>query len=148
MKKFFYICGLITKIMAHYLDPKNDLTFKRVFGELWLRFLTEIDEQTKEIPSELLTNEHLSEAIGYMERGAYTKEQLITYDKFRDAVMTELSVIDDAMVKGEAIGMKKGRAEGKADERKIIAKNLIATGMPLDQIALVTNIDIEELKSL
>ena len=116
--------------------------------ELWLRFLTEIDEQTKEVPSELLRNEHLSEAISYMEKGAYTKEQLITYDKFRDAVMTELSVIDDAMVKGRAEGKVEGRAEGKATERKNIAKNLITTGMPLDQIALVTNIDIEELKTL
>ena len=51
--------------------------------ELWLRFLTEINESTVEVPSELLKDDHIREAIGYMERAAYTKEQLQTYDKWK-----------------------------------------------------------------
>ena len=84
--------------------------------ELWLRFLTEVDENTKEIPREFLENEHISEAIGYVERGAYTKEQLIAYDKLKIDWLTARSMLDDAealgLEKGEALGLEKGEAIG------------------------------------
>ena len=54
--------------MPQYLDPKNELTF---------RFLTEVDESTVKIPDELLENELIREAVGHMEKAAYTKEQLM-----------------------------------------------------------------------
>jgi len=44
--------------MAIYLDPKNDLTFKRVFGE--------------KAPKELLENESTREAIGWVFFGTNT----------------------------------------------------------------------------
>jgi hypothetical protein len=50
--------------------------------ELWLRFLTEINESTEEAPAELLANDDIREAIGYMERAAYTKSQLEAYVYF------------------------------------------------------------------
>jgi hypothetical protein len=89
--------------------------------ELWLRFLTEINENTEEIPEELLKNEHIREAVGYMERSAYSKEQLQAYDKWKINVLTERGMIDDAIeegmekgrVEGEAIGLEKGRVEGE-----------------------------------
>jgi predicted transposase/invertase (TIGR01784 family) len=80
--------------------------------ELWLRFLTEINKSTKEIPAELLDNEYTREAVGYMEKSAYTKEQLAVYDKWKIAAMTERSAINDALQKGEAIGIEKGEAIG------------------------------------
>ena len=91
--------------------------------ELWLRFLTEVDESTKEAPQELLENELTREAIGYMERAAYTKEQLITYDEWKIAAMTGRGILKDAenkglaegLAKGEAEGLAKGRAEGRAE---------------------------------
>ena len=77
--------------------------------ELWLRFLTEINEQTREAPRELLNNELIREAVGYMERAAYTKEQLDMYDKWKIAAMTERSALKDAK--------KEGRMEGKLEEK-------------------------------
>src|SRR5215510_4606706 len=41
--------------------------------DLWLRFLTEITETIEEAPADLLENEYIREAVGYMERSAYTK---------------------------------------------------------------------------
>jgi predicted transposase/invertase (TIGR01784 family) len=38
--------------------------------ELWMRFLTEINESTEEVPKELLENEDTSEAVKYLEVGA------------------------------------------------------------------------------
>jgi predicted transposase/invertase (TIGR01784 family) len=75
--------------------------------ELWLRFLTEVDENTKEIPEEFSDNDLIREAVSYMEKSAYTKEQLETYDKWKIDLMTARSMLDDA----EAIGLEKGEAE-------------------------------------
>ena len=72
--------------------------------DLWMLFLTQINESTKEIPSELFENELTREALGYMERAAYTEAQLAVYDKVIDAIMIEKSVIGDAVRKGKAIG--------------------------------------------
>ena len=88
----------------------------RKLHELWLRFLTEVNEKSEEIPKDLLKNEHIREAVGYMERAAYTKEQLTAYDKWKVDLMTARSMLDDAetigLEKGEAIGLEKGEAIG------------------------------------
>ena len=80
--------------------------------ELWLRFLTEINESTREVPKELLENEYIREAVEYAETGAYTKEQLFAYDKWKIDVWTEWAIINDAETKGETKGLKKGEAKG------------------------------------
>jgi len=94
--------------------------------ELWLRFLTEVDESTKEAPQELLENELTREAIGYMERGAYTKEQITAYDQSKINLMTARSMLDDAedigLSKGFAKGEAKGRAEGEVERAKLEAE--------------------------
>jgi len=75
--------------------------------ELWLRFLTEINESTKEVPKELLENELTREAVEYMETSAYTKEQLFTYDKWKIDIWTEYNIMNDAIRKG----LEKGEEE-------------------------------------
>jgi len=120
--------------------------------ELWLRFLTEINESTTEVPQELLQNEFTKEAVKYMEIGAYTKEQLETYDKCKIDTMTACSMIDDALIKGraegkaegEAIGLEKGKAEGKAE----VAIQLLKMGISLDDIMQCTGFTEKEIQSL
>jgi predicted transposase/invertase (TIGR01784 family) len=83
--------------------------------ELWLRFLTEINETTEKAPDELLAHDDICEAIGYMERAAYTKAQLEAYDKWKIDTMTATSMLSASKAEGEAIGLEKGKAEGKAE---------------------------------
>jgi len=116
--------------------------------ELWLRFMTEINESTVEIPAELLENEHIREAVGYMERAAYTKEQLLTYDQWKINMLTERGMIDDAreegeaigLEKGEAIGLEKGEMIGLEKKAQLIAKNLLHKGMSIDDVCDVTGL--------
>jgi predicted transposase/invertase (TIGR01784 family) len=124
--------------------------------DLWLRFLTEINESTEDVPRELLDNDLTSEAVGYMERGAYTKEQLFTYDKWKIDILTERGMVDDAieegMIKGEAIGAAKEREKGEAQrkaDRENIALNLLKHGMSVDDTSEMTGLpksQIEDLK--
>ena len=46
----------------------------------------------------------------------------------------------DARAEGEAIGEARGRAEGKAEGIHLVAKNLIQTGMSIEQIMAATQL--------
>ena len=135
---------------------------------LWMLFLTRVNEKTDEIPPELLENELTREAVGYMERAAYSKAQLEAYDKFKDVIMTEKSIIGDAMKKGrdegrdegreEGLkegreeGLKEGREEGREDGRKeknvetVINSNRV--GLPVETISIITGLTVEEVMKI
>ena len=113
--------------------------------QLWMRFLTEINESTDKVPKELLDNELTREAVGYMERAAYTKEQLATYDKWKIAAMTERSAINDALRKGETIGLEKGRIEGEAKTLERIIVEAKHNGFSMEQIQSLTKLTIEQI---
>ena len=79
---------------------------------LWLRFLTEIAEDTVEAPAELLENEATRKALGLVEKSAMTEGQLYAYEKFWLAVVDERILREAAAKKGYNEGMEKGLAEG------------------------------------
>ena len=117
--------------------------------ELWLRFLTEINESIREVPKELLENEYIREAVGYMEQSAYTKEQLDAYDKWRIDAMTERSILDDALRKGREEGRAEGREEGEAigetKKTEQVAICAYRAGIPIETIAIITNMTVEQV---
>ena len=126
--------------------------------ELWLRFLTEIDEHTQEVPEELLAEADIREAIGYMREAAFSKKEKFAYDQFKIDLITLNSIyssleeakeaekkgIEKGIEKGIAEGIEKGIAEGKAE----IAKKLKTRGMPFEQICEITDLSIEEIEKL
>ena len=122
--------------------PQNKA--ERRLHELWMRFLTEINEQTKEPPKELLENELTREAVGYMEKAAYTKEQLEVYDKWKIAAMTERSALKDARNEGKAEGI----IEGEMREKVKIAKKMLKKGKPFEDITDATGLSVLQLKEL
>jgi predicted transposase/invertase (TIGR01784 family) len=125
----------------HYAEKK--------LHQLWLRFLTEIDENTAEIPEELLENDDIREAIGYMQKAAYTKEQLAAYDKWKVDSLTARAMLDEAETKG----LEKGRAEGEAiglekGERQTLERIVVdgkQNGLSLEQIQLFTKLSKEQI---
>lgn len=96
---------------------------------LWLRYLTEIEEKTIDVPQEFLDNPDIRKALTVVEESAYTPAQLLGYDKFWDIIRTEKTYYNSAhrhgyakghaegiaegMEKGIAEGMEKGMAEGE-----------------------------------
>jgi predicted transposase/invertase (TIGR01784 family) len=108
--------------------------------ELWLRFLTEINENTIEVPQELLDNKLTREAVGYMKKAAYTKEQLQVYDKWKIAAMTERSALKDAK--------KEGKMEGKIERNTEIALKMLKKGMPIEDICDYTGLSRHEIEKL
>ncbi|MDR2764439.1 MAG: Rpn family recombination-promoting nuclease/putative transposase [Tannerella sp.] len=119
--------------------------------ELWLRYLTEINENTREVASELLENSDIREAVKYVEVGAYTKEQLFTYDRFRDGILTERSVLSDAKREGIEEGMEKGRKEGIEEGiergRKAFAATCLKKGLSHLEVSELTGLTVDEICS-
>jgi predicted transposase/invertase (TIGR01784 family) len=116
--------------------------------ELWLRFLTEINESTEKIPEELLENEDTGEAVKYLEVGAYTREQLYTYDLVRDAVLTAQSVLYDAERTGRAKGREEGIEKGRKEGIEKVAAACLKKGIPLKEITELTGLTADEIRRL
>ena len=62
---------------------------------LWLRFLTEINEDTTDIPDDLLQNIAIREALECVHRNAFTEEELEYYDNYWDIVRVDKAVIEE-----------------------------------------------------
>ena len=123
---------------------------------LWLRYLTEINEKTVEIPKELTANLDINEAITQLRESAFTPAQLLGYEKFWDVVSTAKmhlsSALRDGFQKGQAMGMKAGMEIGlKEGERNANLKNaraMKAKGLPLEIIIEITGLSIEDINKL
>ena len=118
------------------------------YFDLWLRFLTEINENIENVSSDLLRNKEISEAIKCVEESALSKEELDVYDRVRDAVKVKRTLIRGALRRGEAKGEARGIAKGKAEEKLEIAKNLKNIGMPTAQISQATGLTQAEIEKL
>ena len=79
---------------------------------LWLRFLTEINSNTKDIPADLLNDPEIGKAVEELEISGFTDAELRAYDKFWDSVSVERTLLDDRYQKGREEGKEEGIAEG------------------------------------
>ena len=89
---------------------------------LWLRFLTEINEQTQQAPAELLENALVSEALEIVERAAFDDDQMRSYDKFWDSISSYRSIIYDWERRVEQKDRQLQQAEAEAEEAKAEAE--------------------------
>ncbi len=119
---------------------------------LWLRFLTEINDKTQNVPTELLENPEINKALEEVKISAFTDEELRAYDKFWDRVSSEKTLMEGRYDEGLKVGMEKGLAVGKQaglEEKAIqIAKKMKAAGMDADTIHEMTGLEKEEIEKL
>ena len=123
---------------------------------LWLRFLTEIAEDTIEAPAELMENAATRKALGLVEKSAMTEGQLYAYEKFWMSVVDERILREAATKKGYnegwekgiAEGMEKGIAEGMEKGLIDVAKKMKQKGMAPNLISEMTGLSIDIVESL
>jgi predicted transposase/invertase (TIGR01784 family) len=82
---------------------------------LWLRYLTEIEDQTTEISHELLEEPDIREAVTFLEESAFTVGELNAYDAYWDSIRVERTRINDSL----KVGLEQGRQEGLEKGQKI-----------------------------
>lgn len=103
---------------------------------LWLRFLTEINDKTKEVPAELLENPEINKALEEVKISAFTDAELRAYDKFWDVISSERTLLSGSY------------DEGKAAALLEVAKNMKAKGMDVTDIMEMTGLVKEEVEKI
>lgn len=115
---------------------------------LWLRFLTEINDKTKDVPAELLENPDISKALEEVKISAFTESELRAYDKFWDIVSSEKTLLSGSYKDGVENGIKQGVELGEAKKAEQIAKNLLSLHVPIDTIIQATGLAKENIERL
>ena len=113
---------------------------------LWLRFLTEINEHTREVPPELLANPEVKKAVNAVEESAFTEAQLLGYEKFWDIISVEKTLYNSAIRKGMAKGIEEGMTKGIEKEKLVIARQMKVDGLPYDTISKYTGLPVEKIE--
>lgn len=151
----------LPKFQPHSMQEKK-------MAVLWLRYLTEINEDTRSVPQELLEQAETKKAIELVEQGAYTDAQMEWYDEFWDAVRVEKTLVNSAvrkglaqgieqglaqgieqgLAKGLAQGIEQGMAQGMAQGIMSVARNLKSVGMSVEEIIKVTGLSTGEVEEL
>jgi predicted transposase/invertase (TIGR01784 family) len=118
----------------------KNLTEKKM-QVLWLRFLTEIGEATKEVPQDLVDNPHVNEALEIVEESALSDEERARYDGFWDLVSREAT---------KEAEMKAAIAERDAAKERLrqTVCNLKEVGMSVEQISKITGLKPTEVETL
>ena len=123
-----------------YLDPKADLTFKKIFGNHPNRLRNLLNALQSLNEDELIQQEQYLPTTEELEISGFTDAELWAYDKFWDSVSVERTLLDDRYQKGIEKGMNQRSLE--------IARNLLSLGLPIDQITQATGLTEEEVELL
>jgi len=107
---------------------------------LWLKFLTEIDENTTDAAPELIANKDTAEALEILRSSAYTDGEMIAYKQYWLDVSTEKSALERER--------KEGRAEGEKAKAIAIARNAKQMGLTIENISLLTGLAPDEIEAL
>ena len=129
-------------IVLPNFKPQNRAVKK--MHDLWLKFLTEIDENTIDAAPELIENKDINEALEMLRTSAFTDEEMLAYEKYWLDVSTEKSALERERKDGYA----EGRAEGEAQTKLAMARMMIADGEPIDKIIRYTGLTAKQIQSL
>ena len=143
-----------------YLDPKADLTFKKIFGNHPDRLKNLLNTLQSLNEDELIQQQQYLPTTEELEISGFSDAELRAYDKFWDSVSVERTLIDDSYQKGKEKGKEEGIAEGMEKGMKQgmekgmnlrsleIARKMLAKGMDDASVMDMTGLTAEEIKLL
>ena len=147
-------------MVMKYLDPKADLTFKKIFGNHPKRLISLLNALQSLSEEELIQQQQYLPTVEELEISGFTDAELRAYDKFWDSVSVERTLLDDRYQKGmekgiaEGLemgmkqGMEKGKAEGKHEANTETAQRLLAMGLSAEEVSKATQLPLEIIKKL
>ena len=123
-----------------YLDPKADLTFKKIFGNHPNRLRNLLNALQSLNEDELIQQEQYLPTTEELEISGFSDAELWAYDKFWDSVSVERTLIDDSYQKGIEKGMNQRSLE--------IARKMLTQGMDEAMVMDMTGLTAEEIKQM
>ena len=127
-----------------YLDPKADLTFKKIFGNHPKRLISLLNALQSLSEEELIQQQQYLPTVEELEISGFTETELRAYDKFWDSVSVERTLLDDRYQKGK----EEGKAEGKHEANTETAQRLLAMGLSAEEVSKATQLPLEIIKKL
>jgi len=111
--------------------------------------LKETNERLTVLPAVLQKNVYINKAAELCKRAAYTPEELLSYEAYKEHIRIEKAVRDgtrrdalaEGLQKGEAIGLQKG--EANIYKKTIV--NAYKAGHTIDSISTITGLPQEEI---
>lgn len=109
---------------------------------LWLRFMSEIDEKTRQVAGELLEVKEIKEAVQLLEESAYTPEELEYYHTYWDSVSSEKTLMEGKF--------REGKEEGREEtlNQVIQAQKMLKEGISIEEVSKITGLPLELLSFL
>ena len=159
-----------------YLDPKADVTFKKVFGEHKNLVISLLRDGADDVSQDLLDNPQTGEALEIVRESGLNDAERAAYEGFWDRVSIEATKkasmdkaiaerdvekaradaatarADAATARADAATAERDAATARADAatgklRQTVC-GLKKIGMPVEQIANVTGLTADEIKVL
>ena len=121
-------------MVMKYLDPKADLTFKKIFGDHPARLISLLNALQSLSEEELIQQQQYLPTVEELENSGFTDAELRAYDKFWDSVSVERTLLDDRYQKG----MTQRSLE--------IARKMLAKGMDEAMVMEMTGVSVEQIK--
>ncbi|MCR5455234.1 MAG: Rpn family recombination-promoting nuclease/putative transposase, partial [Bacteroidales bacterium] len=132
----------------HHDDIRHDLSLifvellkykpadrgSRAIKDLWLRFLTEINEQTEKVDAVMLENPDISQALKIVEMSSYSDADLYAYNDYLLEVKTQRNALAVERSEGKAEGI----SEGVQSEKLETARRMKAKGFDSATISELT----------
>ncbi len=115
---------------------------------LWLRFLTEINEQSDNIDADLLSNPEIKQAVNFVHEASLSKEEKALYDKNWDRISSEKTILNETFSEGKIEGKAEGIIEGELLGIRKIALNLKKMGLSIIDIIKATGLSEDEIEKL
>ena len=129
---------------------------------LWLRFLTEIGEDTKKAPKDLVDDPHVNQALEIVEESAYSEAEMYAYDRFWDyasrkateeaGMKAAIAERDAAVAERDAANAQRDAANAQRDaaveKLRQSARQMKTDGMAVETIAKYTGLPADEIAAL
>ena len=133
---YYHHYRMVHNIVSHDYIPGIELVFVELqkfkslnftdkrLQVLWLKFLTEIDENTTEVPQELASEENIKQALECLHESAFSPEELGYYEKYWDTVSIEKTAISEAIEKEQKKQAELIKKVEKANKEKEKAESI------------------------
>lgn len=107
---------------------------------LWLRFLREINDKTKQVSADLMEVPEISQAIELAQESAYNESELTAYEDYWNAVSTEKSMMSGKFLEG--------KKEGSTETLLQVARQMKKEGISHTIISRCTGLSEDSLRDL
>jgi predicted transposase/invertase (TIGR01784 family) len=144
-----HVCRLHHEEFYFIELPKFTKTVEQLesISDKWIYFLRHAAE-CEAPPQQLQKTAPLIKAFDALERGRWTKDELIAYEKMIDAERVARSVLKTAKTQGRQEGLQEGRQEGRMEERNALVKKMLAKNATMEFICTVTGLSAQEIEAL